>query len=143
MNYSENGTYLKFHFSISTINSQLAGRFYLNGTLKNSSITTSGVYNTADNTPNIFIGTFNTSGNQNYTSNSLTIARQIKPAVFLYLNGVKDANTSITYGTQSNFTGIAPSSSDFVSIYVNNTLVVPLTKSKATYTKTLAAVAFT
>ncbi|MCL4397255.1 hypothetical protein M1494_02835, partial [Candidatus Parvarchaeota archaeon] len=41
-NYTQNGTSLVFHFSISTINNQLSGSFYINGTLKNSSITTSG-----------------------------------------------------------------------------------------------------
>ena len=60
-------------------------------------------------------------------------------AITLYLNGVSDANTSITYGTESNFTAVIPSSTDYVSLYVNGTKVVSLTQGKAVYLKTLAA----
>ena len=139
VNYTQNGTYLKFHFSISSVNNQLPGSFYVNNSLKNSSITTSGVYNTTDNTPNTFIAKFNTSGNQNYTSLSTSISRQIYAIVLeLYLNGVRDSNTTITYGTQSNFTASISDSADYVSLYVNGTKVVGLTKGTATYLKTLA-----
>ena len=58
--------------------------------------------------------------------------------ITLYLNGVSDANTSITYGTQSNFTAVISLSTDYVSLYVNGTKVVSLTQGKAIYLKTLA-----
>ena len=57
----------------------------------------------------------------------------------LYLNGVSNANTSITYGTQSNFTAIITSNTAYVSLYVNGTKVVSLTQGKAAYLKTLSA----
>ena len=140
-NYTQNGTSLIFHFSISTINNQLPADFYINGTLKNSSITTSGTYNAGDLT-NIFNSVFNTTGNQNYTSSSASLSRQIYAiahaiALELYLNGLKDSNTSITYGTQSNFT--AQISNDYAEIYVNGTKVEPLTKNSVSYLKLIAA----
>ncbi|MCL4375976.1 hypothetical protein M1558_00585, partial [Candidatus Parvarchaeota archaeon] len=133
-NYTQNGTSLVFHFSISTVNNQLPADFYINGSLKNSSITTSGIYN-AGYLPNTFKGVFNTSGNQNYTSDSVSLAMQIAP--ILYLNGLKDSNATITYGTQSNFT--AQISNDYVEIYVNGTRVEPLTKGSVSYLNVLAA----
>ena len=45
-------------------------------------------------------------------------------AITLYLNGVSKANTTITYGTESNFT--AERASSYISIYVNGTKVVSL-----------------
>lgn len=57
--------------------------------------------------------------------------------ITLYLNGVSNANTSITYGTESNFTAV--SLNNYISIYVNGTKVASLTQGKATYLKTLAA----
>ena len=58
-------------------------------------------------------------------------------AITLYLNGVSNANATITYGTESNFT--AERASSYISLYVNGTKVVSLTQGKATYLKTLAA----
>ena len=55
----------------------------------------------------------------------------------LYLNGVSNANTMITYGTESNFT--AERASSYISIYVNGTKVASLTQGKAVYLKTLSA----
>ena len=60
-------------------------------------------------------------------------------AITLYLNGLSNTNTTITYGTESNFTAVTSSSTDYVSLYVNGTKVVSLTQGKATYLKTLAA----
>ena len=57
----------------------------------------------------------------------------------LYLNGVSNANTTITYGTQSNFTAVISPSTEYVSLYVNGTKVASLTQGKAVYLKTLAA----
>ena len=39
--------------------------------------------------------------------------------IILYLNGVEDANATITYGTQSNFTATINNGTDYVSLYVN------------------------
>ena len=63
---------------------------------------------------------------------------QSTAAITLYLNGVSNANTTITYGTESNFTAVISSSTDYVSLYVNGTKVVSLTQGKAVYLKTLA-----
>ena len=60
-------------------------------------------------------------------------------AITLYLNGVSNANTTITYGTESNFTAVMSPSTDYISIYVNGTKVVSLTQGKAVYLKTLSA----
>ena len=60
-------------------------------------------------------------------------------AITLYLNGVSNANTTITYGTESNFTAVMSPSTDYVSLYVNGTKVVSLTQGKAVYLKTLSA----
>ena len=60
-------------------------------------------------------------------------------SITLYLNGVSNANTTITYGTESNFTAVMTSSTDYVSLYVNGTKVASLTQGKAVYLKTLAA----
>ena len=56
----------------------------------------------------------------------------------LYLNGVKDANTTITYGTQSNFTATI-NNGQFISLYVNGTKVAGLSKGTATYLANLSA----
>ena len=58
-------------------------------------------------------------------------------AIILYLNGISNANTTITYGTESNFTAVL--AIDYVSIYVNGTKVASLTQGKAVYLKTLSA----
>ena len=137
-NFSQNGTDLVFHFSITSINTQLNGNFYINGSLKNQSLS-SGKYN-AGNLVNLFIGTWNTSGNQNYTSASIRLARKIATGLLtLYLNGVENANKTITYGTQSNFTADISPTSDFVEIYVNGTKEALLAKGKATYLHSLSA----
>ena len=60
-------------------------------------------------------------------------------AITLYLNGVSNANVTITYGTESNFTAVISPSTDYVSLYVNGTKVASLTQGKAVYLKTLAA----
>ena len=49
-------------------------------------------------------------------------------AITLYLNGVSNANTSITYGTESNFTAVLLN--NYISLYVNGTKVVSLTQGK-------------
>ena len=48
---------------------------------------------------------------------------QSTAAITLYLNGVSNANVTITYGTESNFTAVMTSSTDYVSLYVNGTKV--------------------
>ncbi|MCL5420612.1 MAG: hypothetical protein M1284_02565 [Candidatus Parvarchaeota archaeon] len=53
--------------------------------------------------------------------------------IILYLNGVEDANVTITYGTQSNFTATINNGTDYVSVYANGTKVAGLSQSKATY----------
>ena len=63
----------------------------------------------------------------------------LHPPLISYLNGVINANNSVASNTQSNFTVIAPTNDYYVSIYINGTEVVPLTKGKATYLKTLPA----
>ena len=137
-NFTQNGTDLVFHFSIISINNQLAGNFYINGSLKNSSITTAGTYN-AGALPNIFVGTFNTSTSQNYTSNSLTLSRQVYRALLqLYLNGALDSNKNITQGTESNFTALISPATDYVGIYENGSLVASFVKGNVTYLKTLS-----
>ncbi len=136
-NFTQNGTDLVFHFSISSINSQLGGNFYINGSLKNSSITTNGTYNAGD-LPNIFVGVFNTSGDHNYSSSSLTLSRQIYRVILqLYLNGALDSNKNITQGTESNFTAMISPSTDYVGIYENGNLVAS-SKGNLTYLKTLS-----
>jgi PGF-pre-PGF domain-containing protein len=137
-NYTQNGTSLIFHFSISTINNQLPADFYINGTLKNSSITTSGTYNAGDLT-NIFNSVFNTTGNQNYTSFSTSkIIRILTPSIILslFISG-KTNNSSITYGTVSDF--VVTSQNSFVSLYINGTLVTKLVKDNFTYLNILPA----
>ena len=56
------------------------------------------------------------------------------PMLVLYLNGVKDANTTITYGTQSNFTCLS-NDGNYCRIYVNGTAVNSYAKSTNTYLK--------
>ena len=60
-------------------------------------------------------------------------------AITLYLNGVSNANATITYGTESNFTAVISQRTDYVSLYINGTKVASLTQGKAVYLKTLAA----
>ena len=60
-------------------------------------------------------------------------------AITLYLNGVSNANVTITYGTESNFTAVMSQSTTYVSLYVNGTKVASLTQGKAVYLKILAA----
>ena len=73
----------------------------------------------------------------NGVMSSVTFGSVQSIAITLYLNGVSDANTSITYGTESNFTAV--SLNNYISLYVNGTKVVSLTQGKAVYLKTLAA----
>ena len=68
---------------------------------------------------------------------STTFGSVQSTAIILYLNGVSNANATITYGTESNFTAVL--AIDYVSIYVNGTKVASLTQGKAVYLKTLAA----
>jgi hypothetical protein len=58
--------------------------------------------------------------------------------IILYLNGVEDANATITYGTQSNFTATI-NNGQFISLYVNGTKVAGLSKGTATYLANLSA----
>ena len=134
---TQNGTSLVFHFSISAVNNQLPADFYINGSLKNSSITTSGIYN-AGGLVNTYISKLNVSGNQNYTSGSITKTMRILVIIplSLSLNGVR-SNSSITYGTSSDI--VVNSSNAFVSLYINNTLTVGPVKNNLTYIKLLPA----
>jgi len=133
-NYTQNGTYLRFNFSISSLNNQLTGRFYLNKTNKvNTSTATD--YNVS-NLPNTYIAVFNTTGNQNYTINSMNLTRRIYP-VSLYLNGVLNSNSTITYGTESNFTADLPL--EYVRLFINNTKVTNYSKNSTSYLRYLAA----
>ena len=115
-------------------NNQLTGRFYLNKTNKvNTSTATD--YNVS-NLPNTYIAVFNTTGNQNYTINSMNLTRKVYP-ISLYLNGVLNSNSTITYGTESNFTADLPL--EYVRLFINNTKVTNYSKNSTTYTKILAA----
>ncbi|MGC8533892.1 MAG: hypothetical protein ACP5MV_04695, partial [Candidatus Parvarchaeum sp.] len=60
------------------------------------------------------------------------------PTASLYLNDIKDANTTITYGTESNFTATI-ASGNYVRLWINNTPVTPYTLTSVSYLKTLAA----
>ncbi len=133
-NYTQNGTYLRFNFSISSLNNQLTGRFYLNKTNKVNT-STAADYNVS-NLPNTYTAVFNTTGNQNYTINSMNLTRRIYP-ISLYLNGVLNSNSTITYGTESNFTADLPL--EYVRLFINNTKVTNYSKNSTTYTKILAA----
>ena len=70
---------------------------------------------------------------------SVTFGSVVAVGLTLYLNGVSNANVTITYGTKSNFTAVISPSTDYVSLYVNGTKVASLTQGKAVYLKTLAA----
>ncbi len=137
-NFTQNGTYLEFEFSLSSVYNQLNGNFYLNNSLK-SHLVVNSTYNVSS-LPSIFIGIFNTSGNQNYTAKSIKLIRQIyAPAQYLYLNGVEDSNNTIVYNRKSNFTAVIAPKTDYISIYVNGTRFVNLTKGEGSYLGTLAA----
>lgn len=62
---------------------------------------------------------------------------QIVIGITLYLNGVKNANTTITYGTQSNFTCTDPNK--YCALWVNGSKVSPLTKSLNIFLHTYSA----
>ncbi|EFD92527.1 MAG: hypothetical protein BJBARM5_0753 [Candidatus Parvarchaeum acidophilus ARMAN-5] len=61
----------------------------------------------------------------------------MRSVMTLYINGKENSNTSIGYGTQSNFTAVILPNTDYVSLYLNGTKIVPLTQGKATYLNTL------
>ena len=52
-----------------------------------------------------------------------SVQQVIVTTITLYLNGVSNANATITYGTESNFTAVMTPSTDYVSLYVNGTKV--------------------
>jgi hypothetical protein len=139
-NYSANGTYLVFRVSITTFMNQLSSALYINGTHKLST-STSGSLNLTK-LQGVYIGVFNTTGNENYTSNYVTLARMIIVPLNhlnLFLNGVEDFNTSITYGTVSNFTATIKNTPDLVELYVNSSRVTSFSSPASTYLATLAA----
>ena len=74
-NYSYNGTSLIVNASISTIENQLNAKLYING-IFNQTINKSTVLNLSSYEGNYTI-VLNTSGNQNYTADSITITRDI------------------------------------------------------------------
>ncbi len=140
-NFSENGTDLNFYVSISTLNNQLIGTLYLNGTFV-ASTSRAITYNVGSAVGN-YTALFSTPGDVNYTAYAITLSRAILSNIIkglnLYINGIRNSNTSITYGTVSNFTAVYSPSSDFVEVYLNNTRVTPLRKGHATYSSTLPA----
>ncbi|MCL4396951.1 DUF2341 domain-containing protein [Candidatus Parvarchaeota archaeon] len=133
-NYTQNGTYLRFNSSIYSLNNQLTAKFYLNKTNKVNTSTASD-YNVSD-LPNTYLAVLNTTGNQNYTAYSLSLAREIY-TVSLYLNGALNSNSTITYGTESNFTAKLPVG--YVRLFINNTKVTNYSKNSTQYIKYLAA----
>jgi len=56
----------------------------------------------------------------------------------IYLNNIEDANATITYGTQSNFTAQINNGA-YVRLFLNGTQIEPYTKSSVTYLKNLSA----
>ena len=65
------------------------------------------------------------------------------PGITLYINGSTAKDVKISNGEVSNFTAIISNPNDYVGLYLssdsglNNTLIAPLTKGKATYTNVL------
>ena len=84
VNYTYNGTNLTVTAAISTINSQVTATLYINGVL-NKTITTTTTINLGKYANNYTI-VLNTSGNANYTSNSVTIKRVINPSLSTLLD---------------------------------------------------------
>ena len=136
LNYSNNGTSLIFHFRISSVDNQLPGNFYINNTIENSSIM-NGTYN-ASYQPNTFIAKLNTSGNENYTSNSIQKTMEIKLGkLYLYLNGFQ-SNLTVTYPQPLNVSAYSIPSTLPIKLYINNTLITS-SNGSLHYLKDLAA----
>jgi len=140
INYTQNGTYLVFEVSISSLRNQINGSLYINGVYKVST-KTAHIYNFT-NSSGLYLGVFNTTGDINYSAATASLYRQIIKIFVnlnLYLNGIENANRSIIYGTQSNFTATISATGDFVDIYVNDTKVTLLSSKKTIYLANLSA----
>ena len=70
---------------------------------------------------------------------SITVGHVESSTYILSLNGSFNANSTITYGTESDFTGLSHNSSVFVRLFINNTKVTNYSKNSTKYTNILAA----
>ncbi|MCL4373194.1 DUF2341 domain-containing protein, partial [Candidatus Parvarchaeota archaeon] len=82
-NYTSNGTNLIINASTFTINNQLSANLYINGVL-NQTITSNALVNLGSYSGNYTI-VLNSSGNKNYTADSITIKRTIYPSLASFL----------------------------------------------------------
>ena len=119
-NYLYNGTSLIINVSISTINNQLNATLYING-IFNKTINKSTTLNLSSRVGNYTI-VLNTSGNQNYTANSITITRDIYPQLsssLIYYMPINITNaqsipTSVPFQQMINLT-ITSSDSQYIN----------------------------
>ncbi len=145
INYTENGTNLKFIANISSIGNQLIGELVVNdliGTLSLNKSFNSGYIMNLGQTDGIWQANFSTSGDTNYTQYSTSLTRQLSESTTnlfdLFLDGIEGINVSAVYGTQSNFTATAPSSYEWVSLYINGTKIAGPSKNKIIYLSNLS-----
>jgi PGF-pre-PGF domain-containing protein len=94
-NFTYNGTEDAFTGAVTSVDDQLSGELYVNGTLK------TGPYSTA--TVGVYKAVFNTSGNRNYSAASSKVSVSILLAVPALLCASKPGNF-IENGTQENLT---------------------------------------
>ena len=117
-NYVYNGTNITLKANVSTIGSQVNATLYINGKL-NQTITSQKIINLGSAFGKYSI-TLNTSGNQNYTNNSVSIVRQIYPSSSLveYYIPLKISNTQ-TIATPAPFQQLINLSYPSYENYIN------------------------